>query len=376
MRLTILAHNMRTAGGLSVGRNIVDALVRIAPDHAYQIFAPVGCGFGSPEFGRSSEWNEVELRPLPQRMLWEWRVLRGSVERFRPDLIWALGNIALRAPGCRQALLFHDAHLVYPARHYQRETWPHRCRKRLLRYWVRTSLKSVEVVFCQTETVRRRFRETFGFSRTAVLPNAVSRFLSPAKTAPVLELPERPGGRFRLLMLTKYYPHKNLEAVVETFRRHRNQLADVVCVLTIAAEQHPLAGRLLRRIEEHGLTGQIFNVGPLPQERLGDYYNGSHALLLPTLLESFSGTYLEAMHFRRAILTSDLDFARDVCGDAAAYFDPWDPESIKNAIISLRDDPARRERLVEAGAQRLKQFHRTWPEIVGAALDELGVPHH
>ena len=31
---------------------------------------------------------------------------------------------------------------------------------------------------------------------------------------------------------------------------------------------------------------------------------------MPTLLESFSGTYVESMYFEKPILTSDLDFAK------------------------------------------------------------------
>ena len=51
-------------------------------------------------------------------------------------------------------------------------------------------------------------------------------------------------------------------------------------------------------------------------------------MILPTLLESFSATYIEAMFHGKTILTSDLDFARDVCGEAAFYFDPLNPQSI------------------------------------------------
>ncbi len=82
---------------------------------------------------------------------------------------------------------------------------------------------------------------------------------------------------------------------------------------------------------------------------MAEYYLACNALLLPTLLESFSGTYLEAMHFGRPILTSNLDFARDVCDDAALYFDPWDPVAIKDAILKLKDDASLQTELVCRG---------------------------
>jgi len=61
-------------------------------------------------------------------------------------------------------------------------------------------------------------------------------------------------------------------------------------------------------------------------------YAQSDALLMPTLLESFSGTYVEAMFHKIVILTSKLDFAEDVCGESAFYFDPTSPEDILASI--------------------------------------------
>ena len=112
-----------------------------------------------------------------------------------------------------------------------------------------------------------------------------------------------------------------------------------------------------------GLSNHIINVGPLPQGDLGAYYRNCQALFLPTLIESFSATYLEAMHFQAPVLTSDLDFARDVCGEAALYFDPWDTRSIKNAILRLKNDPSLTETLVARGRERLQTTFKSWDEI-------------
>ena len=95
------------------------------------------------------------------------------------------------------------------------------------------------------------------------------------------------------------------------------------------------------------------------------------ALFLPTLLESFSVTYLEAMHFGVPVLTSDLDFARFVCGDAAIYFDPWDPGSIKDAILRLRTDSDLGRELVARGHERLRAEFKSWDEIAADAVTSL-----
>lgn len=95
------------------------------------------------------------------------------------------------------------------------------------------------------------------------------------------------------------------------------------------------------------------------------------ALLMPSLLESFSGTYLEAMHFGLPILTSDLDFAREVCHDAALYFDPWDTASIRDAILRVKNESELAHNLCEKGNSRLVGMQKSWDEIVRNILQEL-----
>ncbi len=162
--------------------------------------------------------------------------------------------------------------------------------------------------------------------------------------------------------------------LVEVMDRFRDELPDTIAVITIDAHQHKKDRRLLDRIKKYGLEDRIINVGSLTQEQLADYYNSCDCLVMPTLLESFSGTYLEAMHFGMPILTSDLDFAHEVCGDAALYFDPWDAASIKDSILRLKNDLDLRHNLVEKGRTRLSEsFGRTWEDIVENILQELSL---
>ena len=94
------------------------------------------------------------------------------------------------------------------------------------------------------------------------------------------------------------------------------------------------------------------------QEKLSDCFYNCVGLLFPTLLESFSGTHIEAMHFGLPILTSDLDFAHYVCGKAALYFDPWAPQDIAEKILLLKNNPDIRDQLVKAGTARITNFFK------------------
>ena len=59
---------------------------------------------------------------------------------------------------------------------------------------------------------------------------------------------------------------------------------------------------------------------------------------------------------RRPIITTDLDFARDICQDAAKYFRPNDHTAAAEAIIDVYNDKSLEKRLIEAGEKRLIKF--------------------
>jgi len=371
MRLAILAYNLRTGGGLSVGRNLTPALCRAAPQWRFRVIVPQGYGY-EEDLG---SLPNVELIPCArsQSVLGRWvfdnLTAARLVREFRPDVLLGLGNRGLSQPPCQQTILCHDAHLFYPVQHYSSEMLRRKVLKAYQRWVLARHLAVTDLLLCQTLTAEARLRRQFRYTgAAAICPNAVPTVLEQDG-----DPPDEPSalasakGRVRLFCLTRYYAHKNLEVLLECYRRYPRELASVIVVATIAADHHPGAPRFLHDIRQYGLADAIVNVGPVPQADLGAYYRHCDGLMLPTTLESFSGTYLEAMHFGVPILTSNLDFAREVCGDAALYFDPWSPASVKDAMVRFADDAQLRADLASAGRTRLAQFGRTWDEI-GAEL--------
>ena len=163
MRIGLLAHNLRVAGGLSVGRNIVATLPAVAPEHEYFFIVPAGYGYETHSDRANVQIMELGDMSFARRAIFEKVRLGQKVRAFRPDWLWGLGNLGLQSPGCKQAILFHDPHLVYPEKHYHFESAWYKMRKRLLKRQLARCLKCTDIVFCQTQTVRKRFADTFGY---------------------------------------------------------------------------------------------------------------------------------------------------------------------------------------------------------------------
>jgi len=365
LKITIVAHGLRAGGGVSVGKNLISGLTQTLPNAQFQIFISEGRGFEQcVKADVNCTWVEYKQKfSLIGRWLYDQTRLIREIESFLPSVIICLGNIGVPKKISPQILLVHDAHLFYPSNHYSRESL-----RQLLIYYFRRQrfsrdIKKTTVLLCQTKTAINRISQQYAFTReTQLLPNAISVDSLSGSTAASIKLPKTRENAFNIFYLTRYYPHKNIEIFIDIFVKYRNELRDVVLYLTIDKNQHTLAQKLLKSISDNQLSKNIVNIGPIQQKDIAGYFRSMHAMVMPTTLESFSGSYLEAMAFKCPILTSNLDFAHEVCGDAALYFDPWSADSLYAALRKVIDDPTLSNTLIERGTQVLNQNSRTWKQ--------------
>ncbi len=374
MKIFVTSHNSRYGGGISVARNLISAFGRVAPHHDYFFTVPPGVGY--EECCRIAPQHEILVyrhRGLIRRWIWETFFLPQIVREFQPNVIFNVANRGIAAPPCLQATLIQDSHLFYPSAHFGAITQKERFKFWYHRRHLKKSLNVTQLLFCQTEVAKKRLRKTYGNGFSIRLcPNQFSLFATASVAAMAEPEPLRPlAGKFKLFVLSRYYSHKNLEVILQLFRERKTALNDVAVILTISPDQHPKAAKFLQDVKRHGLEQNIITVGALRQDELAAWYRHSDALFLPTLLESFSGTYIESMSHDCPILTSDMDFAHEVCGKAALYFDPNSVDAICSSILQLKGDRALYRSLVENGRSRLQGHSKTWDEIGLGVINEL-----
>ena len=168
-----------------------------------------------------------------------------------------------------------------------------------------------------------------------------------------------PSGdeKLRILCFSASYPHKNLDImpyVVHEIRKRRPDLP-FEFVLTLPADS--VDYRFIEaKARELGVSEHFVNVGVVPVIEGPDLYRGCHMAFVPTLLESFTANYPEAMAMARPIVTPDLPFSRDICRDAALFYEAKNPVAAAGAILSLVDERRTWERIVTNGVTVLAQL--------------------
>lgn len=98
------------------------------------------------------------------------------------------------------------------------------------------------------------------------------------------------------------------------------------------------------------------SVTNLSDEEMVQQYVECDLVLFASLLEGFGMPIAEGNAVGRPVITGDRTSMPEVAGDAALCVDPTDISAIRDAVQSVIEDAALRERLVAAGFENVKRF--------------------
>lgn len=209
--------------------------------------------------------------------------------------------------------------------------------------------KSADYYFTENAFISKRLTTLFPKKRIyTVTNNANQVFYNDNLWVKSVKLPSFNG--FTLLTVAANYPHKNLKIILPTIEYLKNHYPkfNFRFVLTIKEKELGVIDETKRK--------HIVFLGPLRISQCPYLYEQSDVMFLPTLLECFSASYAEAMIMHKPILTTDLDFAKGLCGDAALYFEATSPVKLGEAIYRMATDRKLIVQLVENGKKQLEKF--------------------
>lgn len=202
-----------------------------------------------------------------------------------------------------------------------------------LRIWLRRQfVGKKQFMITQTLTAKKNIVNNFGTPevRVKVVPNTYSPIFAPKKLKTF-------GSPVQILCLAAPYPHKNLSLVpMVASELIKMGITDFRFVITVPKEmKNSELTRLNGLVKKHNLDNYVVNIGRVNMEECPKLYEESDIVFLPTLLEVFSATHIEAMAMRVPIVTTDLDFCHEICQDGALYFEPKNHTEAAKKILNL-----------------------------------------
>jgi glycosyltransferase involved in cell wall biosynthesis len=103
-------------------------------------------------------------------------------------------------------------------------------------------------------------------------------------------------------------------------------------------------------------TGAVHVLGGLSDAELKALYQNALCFVFPSLYEGFGLPPVEAMSCNCPVIASDIGALREVCQNAALFFDPRSPIDLAEKIGRIRQDPALVEEHVRLGAGRAHTY--------------------
>lgn len=348
MKVIINASNIHVGGGTQVTLSFIHFLAKFR-EHQFHIFASqkiysqidqdllpsdteiTKVDFGIKEWfkGKSSEMLKLEAK-------------------INPDAVFTIFGPSYWTPKSKHLMGFALPWLINPESAAFGELAKSTLIKKRIQnfskgYFIK---KNADFFVVETEDVKNRLNKYFNvkLKNTWVADNTYNQYFNGVKV-----LKPRTNKVFKFITITANYPHKNLRILREVIPTLMKRGVKVSFTLTIPHEDFTT---LFGEGNEY-----INNLGPVTSKDCPEHYNKSDALFLPTLLECFTASYPEAMIMQRPILTSDLPFARQICGDGnALFFDPLNANDIADQIENLVNDEALYNGLVKNGLKRVKEF--------------------
>lgn len=334
-------------GASGIGTYLSELLPRLIaarPELAFNLLGPAPV-LGELPWTRAGNVGIIDL-DVPIYSVQEQVALFRSIPRGT-DLFWSPHyNIPLAWRG-RLMVTIHDlAHVAMP----QFVAGPHR--RAYARFMFRRVSRTADAIMTDSEFTRSEFRRLIGIRRAE--PEVVHLGVDGGWLA--IPPSPTPHPRPYLVYVGNVKPHKNLGRLLEAF----GQLSSSVhCdLLILGKEEGFLTGDDSVRTAAAQLAPRVRMLGSLPQQLLKQYVSHAVALVLPSLYEGFGLPPLEAMACGCPAIVSSVASLPEVCGDAAAYFNPLEPASIAEAILRVLEEPGLREALRCRGLEHARHF--TW----------------
>ena len=146
------------------------------------------------------------------------------------------------------------------------------------------------------------------------------------------------------LTVSSLDPRKNIRSLIEAFRGEED------CKLKIVGGRN----KVFAYEDEEKECGNVEFLGRVTEEELLSIYSNADAFILPSLYEGFGLPLVEAMAIGCPVMASDIPVFREVCEDAAIYFNPNDIADIKAKIRSIGNYDC--QAMVEKGKENVKRF--------------------
>ncbi len=293
-----------------------------------------------PDFKKSYRWVKKEIKLLEHNIC--------------PDVVYSITAPSYFSFETTEVMRFTNPWLTHPNKY----SWSVLSLKNKLRYYLyalnqKRLIKKVHYFVTQTETCKKGIVKITGESEShvKVVHNVLPAIFKSVDTNHIVK-----DDWINIACVGNSTPHKNFDIIPFVAKELRAKGINKFRFHTTIPEESFLFTQISSIFNKLELDKHWMNHGRISQKELAIMYKSCQLCFLPTLLEVFSASTIEAMYFELPIVASDFDFNSEVLGDSCLYFKPKDAKEAANKLAVLIGDNFLQENFKSKMKQKLKFY--------------------
>ncbi|NOZ23699.1 MAG: glycosyltransferase [Planctomycetes bacterium] len=372
MRIVINAVSAKMGGAATYLRHLARALKNLPGDDEYILIVPGEARTECAQLvgGRALVLGSCRAnRSALHHFVWEQVYLRLLLVIHRVDLLINTSAFGLIWPPCPQTIILRNP--IAFSRRYPIHLKRTGDGRRVLDVFLRREMMRISghcsaKVFVPTDSMGERVLRWLPQLRSKIVTNHYGVEAPPAKKAPPFRVKDFdacvPSDAVVLLYVSHYARHKNFDTLVSAIPLIQHRLNRPVRVVVTARIGEGVrwcgwdTSVTAQKMRVLGVEDAVIQLGTIPHPDLPALYRWCDLFVFPSYLESFGQPLAEAMASGLPVVASDEPVCRELCGDAARYFDTFDPQSLASAVADALGNSALAKSMCRKGMERAAQF--------------------
>ncbi len=305
------------------------------------------------------------------KMLWRLFILPIYLQRIKPDILFLNGGFgpAWKSGSVKSVIVLHNSMPLRDELIDDERSIFRRQRLVLLRRLFHRAFRQSDGVIVFSADTKRRVLECFnGLKREpAVIHHGVDWGERERELPVNLEDLHKFGiAKPYLLYISQFHRYKNVRRLLKGFALVAANHPHLSLVLVGDVADRTFWREIEIEIARLDIGDRVKHVGACPREQLIAIYRSAIAFVHPSLAETCSFPLLEALALGLPIAAARSSALPEIAGEAAAYFDPYNPREIADVLDRLICDEALRDDLSRKAVQRAKIF--SWSDTAQQTL--------
>jgi len=295
-----------------------------------------------------------------KRLFWEQLNWRRIVRKSGARVLYSSANYGLIRPPIPQILMIQGEISFNP--YYQEAVLPRLSRLERLGFALRRrlviwSMRHSDIVLFPSET---SMKSVVGDDPELITKSRVNYLC--AEDGPENRKNDREwreDGVLKTLYISVYYPHKDPLTLVRAIQKLRDSGTNAIARITMKDQDftHWSSGSGDLKEMQAPENSDFVIMDHIPHEEVDSDLRQHDVLVSTSLAETFGFPLVESMAAGVPVIATDVPIHREICGDAALYFRPGDPDDLARQLMELDKDPELRATLVRRGHARASDMY-------------------